>query len=70
MDIPDPDRVPMSKRRQLRVQAENDKFDGDHYMWVSRTKDMSCVIRKPAFYICENKGADQLHSNCAIVFAT
>ena len=22
-------------------------------------------MRKPAFCICENKGADQLHSNCA-----
>ena len=22
-------------------------------------------MRKPAFYICENKDADQLHSNCA-----
>ena len=25
---------------------------------------MSCVIRKPAFCICENKGADQLHGDC------
>ena len=24
---------------------------------------MSCVVRKPAFYICENKGADQLRGN-------
>ena len=24
---------------------------------------MSCIMRKPAFYICENKGADQLHSD-------
>ena len=22
-------------------------------------------MRKPAYSICENKGADQLHSNCA-----
>ena len=32
-------------------------------------------MRKPAFCICENKGADQLHDNCtadlnAFIFAT
>ena len=27
--------------------------------------NMSCVMRKPAFCLCENKGADQLLSNCA-----
>ena len=26
---------------------------------------LSLVMRKPAFCICENKGADQLRSNCA-----
>ena len=26
---------------------------------------MSLVVRKPAFCICENKDADQLHSKCA-----
>ena len=26
---------------------------------------MSHVMRKPAFCICENKGADQLRSNCS-----
>ena len=26
---------------------------------------MSLVVRKPEFCICENKDADQLHSNCA-----
>ena len=26
---------------------------------------MSRIMEKPAFGICENKGADQLHSNCA-----
>ena len=26
-------------------------------------KDMSCIRRKPVFCICENKDADQLHSN-------
>ena len=29
---------------------------------------ISCVMRKPAFCICENKGADQLCSNSAFVF--
>ena len=27
--------------------------------------ELSLVVRKPAFCICENKDADQLHSNCA-----
>ena len=27
--------------------------------------DMSCVMRKAVFKICENKDADQLRSNCA-----
>ena len=27
--------------------------------------NLSHVIRKPAFCVCENKGADQLRSNCA-----
>ena len=27
---------------------------------------MSRVMRKPAFYICENKDADQLRSNCEV----
>ena len=26
---------------------------------------LSHILRKPAFCICENKGADQLHVNCA-----
>ena len=25
---------------------------------------MNCVLRKPAFCICENKGTDQLGGNC------
>ena len=30
------------------------------YPWIS----LSLVVRKPAFCICENKGADQLRGNC------
>ena len=26
--------------------------------------DLSCIMRKPTFCICENKDADQLCSNC------
>ena len=29
---------------------------------------MSRVMRKPAFYLCENKEADQLISNCTFAF--
>ena len=32
---------------------------------LSISSQMSLVTRKPAFCICENKDADQLHSNCA-----
>ena len=34
----------------------------DHVVVPGNT--LSRVLRKPAFCICENKGADQLHSNC------
>ena len=27
---------------------------------------LSCVMRKPEFCLCENKGADQLCSNCTV----
>ena len=27
---------------------------------------MSLIMRKPAFCICENKGADQLRGNCLV----
>ena len=30
---------------------------------MSPTIHLSCVIRKPAFRICENKGADKLYSS-------
>ena len=30
-----------------------------------KTNNLSLVVRKPAFCICENKDADQLRSNCA-----
>ena len=30
-----------------------------------RSEKMSLGMRKPVFGICENKDADQLHSNCA-----
>ena len=30
---------------------------------ITDRSDMSRVVRKPAFCICENKGADQLHGN-------
>ena len=31
--------------------------------------NLSLVVRKPAFCICENKDANQLRSNCVFVFA-
>ena len=31
---------------------------------------LSCLMRKPAICICENKGADQLRGNRTFVFAT
>ena len=31
---------------------------------ISHENNMSLVVRKPAFFICENKDADQLRGNC------
>ena len=31
--------------------------------WIKKS-EMSRVVRKPAFCICENKDADQLRGNC------
>ena len=39
------------------------KFWGSFFVCVKY--NLSPVVRKPAFCLCENKGADQLHSNCA-----
>ena len=34
-------------------------------LWFGNSEyNMSCIIRKPDFCLCENKGADQLCSNC------
>ena len=34
-------------------------------MWkLQNTLEMSCIMRKPDFCLCENKGADQLRTNC------
>ena len=35
------------------------------YVRNSKRNNFGPVVRKPAFCICENKDADQLHSNCA-----
>ena len=44
------------------------------YVFQKKHDNMSLVMRKPAFCICENKDADQLHGNReadhAFVFAT
>ena len=37
----------------------------DCYRKVRILDNLSRVVRKPAFCICENKDADQLRSNCA-----
>ena len=31
--------------------------------FLTNGNKMSCVVRKPDFCICKNKGADQLHGN-------
>ena len=38
-------------------------FLSNTFLVVNKSR-LSRVMRKPTFYICENKGADQLHSNC------
>lgn len=32
VDCPDPDKLTVSERRTKRLEAENDKFDEDHYL--------------------------------------
>ena len=32
VDVPDPDKLSVNERRELRIQAENEKFDEDHYV--------------------------------------
>ena len=39
-------------------------YDVEFGIWV-QVSNMSLVLRKPAFCICETKDADQLPSNCA-----
>ena len=40
------------------------KFLTDHHFETSQKPlDLSRVMRKPTFCICENKDADQLHGN-------
>ena len=41
-----------------------DKISGERLQdhWSS---GMRCVMRKPSLHICENKGADELQSNCS-----
>lgn len=34
VDLPDPDKTPIKDRRIMRVNAEMQKFDEDHYMYV------------------------------------
>ena len=55
----------------LESPKKNLQFLQDIYqMWVkgpdfcSAQSYMSCVMRKPGFCLCENKGVDQLYSNC------
>ena len=40
------------------------KLKKNHWFLVDSKDYKSHVMRKPAFCMCENKGADQLRSNC------
>ena len=44
--------------KAILLNTQNVSFYGE-------SSNMSWVVRKPGFCICENKGTDQLHSNCA-----
>ena len=58
------------------VENPDDRFTlhEAHMYTCSGRNSVSLVMRKPFFCICENKDADQLHSNAqlisALVFAT
>ena len=45
----------------------DDEFEGSRTLTLEHSFDqgnMSGVMRKPNFCLCENKGTDQLYSNC------
>ena len=48
----------MSKFLVLKASSQRlQRQPGKQFIWYS-------IVRKPDFCLCENKGADQLHSNC------
>ena len=52
-----------NKQGTVTVIKKNVSFDCVNAERSNYTQ-MSCVMRKPEFCLCENKGADQLRSNC------
>ena len=52
--------------RLTRLYCERRQLEAGLYLtWLMIQRRMSRVMRKPAFCICQNKGAYQLRSNCA-----
>ena len=62
------------KEKLSLILIQTAKAECDQRLCCFDLYDMSLVMRKPAFYKCENKDTDQLRSNCklisAFVFAT
>lgn len=44
VDCPEPDKLTMSERRSKRLEAENEKFDEDHYLYVYSKTYTSCCL--------------------------
>ena len=48
----------------LKSVVERERMAVENISDRSQSKNMSLIMRKPAFCICENKAADQLRSDC------
>ena len=56
------DKIEQTVQTQIRLVIEEQSDQGLHYL-LFFLHYLCLVMRKPAFYICENEGADQLRGN-------
>ena len=57
---------PITSKNEIEITPNVPKIENGHFQLIrmeTSIRQMSLVMRKPAFYICENKDADQLRGN-------
>ena len=54
-----------SKNKEMEIRKTREKENRKKNYTRIPVSELSLVMRKPAFCICENKDPDQLRSNCA-----